>query len=363
MVEGRPTPRPSNPDAALTYAARGWAVFPLHTPAGDGCSCGNPDCEHAGKHPRTQHGFLDATTDEEAIREWWTRWPDANIGIATGAVSGLVVIDIDPRHGGNETLVDLAHQYGALPNTIESITGGGGRHIFFAHPGGHVKSRNLALGIDIKGDAGYIVAPSSLHVSGNRYEWEGSSYPNDTALAPVPDWLLALLASPISESKPTPSDEAAKIREGKRNARLTSLAGTMRRKGMTEEAIRAGLLAENEQRCDPPLSDDEVRGIARSVSRYPPAATGRPVSPSVQEAHKAVPQPRAEAISFPDKAFLGWPGEFADLYCRYTEGPEELLLHGGPDMSREPGLPQNHARLCHPAPAQTLYGDPGRVWR
>ena len=104
---------------ALEYASRGWPVFPVHVPAGGGCSCGNPGCEHVGKHPRTQHGLLDATTDEATIRQWWTDWPDANIGFATGAASGIVVLDIDPRHGGDKTLAGWERQHGLLPHAVE----------------------------------------------------------------------------------------------------------------------------------------------------------------------------------------------------------------------------------------------------
>jgi hypothetical protein len=262
----------SNLAAALAYASEGRPVFPLHTPIGAGCSCGNPKCEHPGKHPRTLHGFRDASRDEKTIRQWWTQWPDANIGVVTGADSGIVVLDVDPRHSGDETLADLERQHGQLPRTVETITGGGGRHIYFPHPGGHVKSRNLAPGIDVKADGGYIVAPPSLHVSGRRYEWEVSSHPDDTPLAPLPDWLLAAIASPPVEPMPSTVDKAAAIPESKRNVTLTRLAGAMRRAGMEQSEIRAALLEINRGRCDPRLPVQEVAEIARSVSRYAPAA-------------------------------------------------------------------------------------------
>jgi len=89
-------------DAALEYAARGWHVFPCHTPTSDDCSCGR-DCGWIGKHPQTINGLKDATTDEATIRRWWKRWPQANIGLATGAVSGLVVLDEDSYKGGDTT--------------------------------------------------------------------------------------------------------------------------------------------------------------------------------------------------------------------------------------------------------------------
>jgi len=125
-----------------------------------------------GKHPRTEHGLKDATIDEATIFGWWRRWPGANVGIVTGMASGLLVLDIDPRHGGVESLALLEREHGSLPETAEVSTGGGGRHILFLHPGFRVKNRaNMMPGVDVRGDDGYIVAPPSLHASGRRYEW------------------------------------------------------------------------------------------------------------------------------------------------------------------------------------------------
>jgi hypothetical protein len=138
-----------------------------------------------------------------------------------------------------------------------------------------------------------------------------------------------MLASSAWESKPAGSDVAGKIGGGRRNVSLTSLAGVMRRAGMEQSEIRAALLEINRERCTPRLPVQEVAEIARSISRYapaPPTGAEHPVSPSVQEARRSAPQPRAEAISFPEKAFLGWPGDFADLYCRYTEAPRSFYF-------------------------------------
>src|SRR6266478_8982211 len=89
-------------DSALSYAKRGWHVFPIHWPTNGKCSCNNPNCENQAKHPLTQSGFKNATTDPKIISEWWAKWPSANIGIATGAVSGIVVVDIDSLEAKNE---------------------------------------------------------------------------------------------------------------------------------------------------------------------------------------------------------------------------------------------------------------------
>ena len=180
-------------DAALAYAARGWHVFPCHTPTSRGCSCRKPACPDIGKHPRTKHGLNDATTDARTIRRWWQTWSAANVAIRTGAVSGLVVLDLDATKSGRGELEDLEHTYGPLPETILSLTGHG-QHALFAHPGTHVKNgvETLGAGLDIRGDGGYIIAPPSLHVSGKHYAWELLHEPEETALVPMPAWLLAL---------------------------------------------------------------------------------------------------------------------------------------------------------------------------
>ena len=132
--------QPEHLAAALYYAALGWAVLPLHTIKNRACSCGNKNCNSPGKHPRCSHGVKDATIDPITISRWWKKWPKANIGIATGAISHLLVLDIDPRHGGTESLDQLSDRYGKLPDTIESLTGGDGRHIFFSSNGHKVPS-------------------------------------------------------------------------------------------------------------------------------------------------------------------------------------------------------------------------------
>ena len=174
--------------AALAYAARGWHVFPCHSARAGRCSCGAPACQHAGKHPRTLHGLKDATTDPALITRWWQQWPDANVAVATGAVSGLVALDEDPRHGGDVSLDLLTHEHGPLPETVEALTGGGGRHLLFLHPGVPLKSGTdrLGPGLDVKADGGYIIAAPSMHPSGQLYEWGATHDPEDVPIAPPP---------------------------------------------------------------------------------------------------------------------------------------------------------------------------------
>jgi KaiC/GvpD/RAD55 family RecA-like ATPase len=251
-------------EAALAYAARGWPVFPLHTPRAGICDCRRADCKSIGKHPRTTKGLSDATTEPEKIRQWWSMWPDANIGLVTGSVPGFIAVDIDPRHGGGESLAEFP---GNIPGTLESVTGGGGRHILLLHPGGTIRNgaNVLGPGIDIRGDGGYIVAPPSVHASGGCYRWEDPT----AEMAACPAWLLAMLTR---RPQVVSAEEAAgPIIEGRRNAKLASDAGSMRRRGFTASAIRAALLVTNAERCIPPLEEEEIDRIATSVARYQPA--------------------------------------------------------------------------------------------
>lgn len=293
LAQSQPNDSPTL-TAALAYAARGWSVLPLHSPrpgveGAVACSCRRATCESIGKHPRTPHGLKDASDDANVIREWWSRWPDANVGVRTGASSGLLVLDIDPRDGGDHSLIALEHAHQPLPLTVRAETGGGGAHLLFTHPGGAVKSRSGAIvdapGIDCKSDGGYVVAPPSLHASGARYRWAEKRGPAAIPFADPPEWLLALLRdahrdaartgtlcdpNPAAVAPPQTARLSALIPEGKRSDTLTSLAGGMRRQGLDEDAIAAALAAVNARRCARPLPEAEVRSIAASVAKYPP---------------------------------------------------------------------------------------------
>jgi len=162
--------------AALEYLERGWSVIPA--------------VEKAKRPALAWKRYQSRLVSEKTLREWFRRSPKYNVSIVTGALSGLVVLDVDPRHGGKESLKDLEHAHGALPGTMESITGGGGRHLYFVHPGGHVPNRtNIEPGIDLRGDGGCIVAPPSVHPSGKRYRWKKGHGPDDITPAMLPDWL------------------------------------------------------------------------------------------------------------------------------------------------------------------------------
>jgi KaiC/GvpD/RAD55 family RecA-like ATPase len=292
--------------AALEYARRSWPVAPAHNIMPNGrCSCGGRrDCS-PGKHPRTKNGLTDATLDEQQIREWWTRWPDANVLVRTGMVGDrcLVVLDIDPKHDGDESLRMLEARHGVLPVTPRAITGSLGEHHWFwsSIPIQNSTSK-IARGVDTRGVGGYVIVPPSNHESGNSYEWDAGAHPDEVPLAEAPAWLATIVGKrEVLVSTPV----ANAFIEGGRNNALTSLAGSMRDKGFEREAIEAALLVENEKKCRPPLDPRDVQRIARSVARYAP-----------RDAPDATPR---RALTFSDvvakwkedgpvaKAPTGWP--------------------------------------------------------
>ncbi|MBM3500891.1 MAG: hypothetical protein FJX74_19705, partial [Armatimonadetes bacterium] len=263
---------------ALAYAERGWRVLPLWWPViGNGqpahCTCGDPACSSVGKHLLSRpggapEGVHSATADPETIGRWWQQWPYANIGIACGPDTGLLVLDIDGVEGRGS--VEGQH----LPPT-PCVRTANGSHYYYVHPAGESKNAvGLLPGVDVRAAGGYVVAPGSTHATGHSYEWAVS--PDDAPFAECPQWLVQLLRSSEHRQQDVPGD---RVPEGQRNDTLTSLAGTMRRRGMGEAAIRAALLAENAERCDPPLPAAEVDRIARSVSRYAPEPTDAGASP------------------------------------------------------------------------------------
>ena len=254
----------------------------MHTVKDGKCSCNDGDaCQRPGKHPRTAHGVKDATTSKTQIKSWWERWSRANVGIAAGHESGILVLDIDPRNGGAETLKNLEAELGPPPDTVTANTGGGGQHRIFAHPAFPVRKDNagkvFGSGIDVLSDGCIMVAPPSRHASGKRYRWqEGKSF-HDLKPVPLPEpWLSRLrgetAAQPNADSAPAQS--AGLVNEGGRNNHLTSLAGMLQRSGVTPEVITAALMAENAAKCSPPLDSSEVEKIVANITKYPAAPLG-----------------------------------------------------------------------------------------
>jgi putative DNA primase/helicase len=246
--------------AALQYAGLGWRVHPLRP---------------RGKVPLLNDWPSKATTDLDTIRGWWRQWPTANVGLVCGGTSNFWVLDIDGAVGA-ESLALLEDQHGRLPITVEQQTGGGGRHLFFRWPAGYVIRNSASVlgpGLDVRGEGGQVAVAPSLHPSGGRYEWLADQDPASQQIAEAPGWLLALVAQRATKAVATPGSNGHQkgIAAGERNNRLTSIAGSLRRKGLGEQTIAAALEAINVEECTEPLEASEVARIAKSVARYEPA--------------------------------------------------------------------------------------------
>ncbi len=261
--------------AALAYAGKGIPVFPLHSvDEGGNCSCGGkPGCK-PGKHPRTKHGFHDATTDASRITAWWNRYPEANIGIPTGKRTGLLVLDVDHPAG----LDALEAEHGKLTATRTHSTGSGGMHRLYRYPAGEHfgnSSGDLPDGYDIRGEGGYIVAPPSATT--RPYE-----VLDRLPLGDAPEWLLEALRHPHSaavvptaagigtETPRSSGPIGGPIPDGRRNGTLFKYGCALRAQGFEQAAILEELKGTNGKLCRPPLDAGEVEKIALSASRYEP---------------------------------------------------------------------------------------------
>ena len=254
-------------DYALAYAARGWRVFPLS--------------ERSKKPVARSNGFCDATTDAERIRRYWTARPLHNVGIATGRVSGLLVVDLDPKHDGVSNFQQIVKERGGLTQGPTVRTGSGGLHLYFKLPDGAppigCSAGQIAPGVDVRCDGGYVVAAGSVHPDGPLYQWEPGYSPDEVELALPPPWLLKACreASATCTSgdgkKPKTPDEwrdlfAMEVSEGKRETIGLRIYGYLITK-------HSALLAKdilklwNNERCKPPLKDCEIQRMVDSVAR------------------------------------------------------------------------------------------------
>lgn len=189
--------------------------------------------------------------------------------MATGQISGLVVVDCDSA----EAVERFVECYPPAKNTCRSRTGRGQHFFFQFDPGIRNSSSALGQGIDVRGGGGYVILPPSIHASGQTYAWI-----NDLDPLPLPEALKKVLSG-ASKQRRNPLlalDDGSKISAGFRNTTLTSLAGSMRNRGMSREAIEAALLVENKLRCNPSLPEEEVKRIALSIATYDPTLVSAP---------------------------------------------------------------------------------------
>lgn len=232
--------------AALAYPEIGFSVFPL---------------QQRGKRPLTRHGVNDATKDPGTIRQWWSRWPCANVGLAVPA--GLIVLDLD----SDEALQRIRAEDLTLPTTVSATTGRG-RHLWYSTGRATVSNRvELFQGVDVRAKGGYVVAPPSIHPSGTEYRWVVPLKPS--AISEGPEWLLQRIsertAKAGSSSDAWHQKIATPVLEGRRNQTLAEVAGLLFRKlPATEAAELAYCWAQ--VRMDPPLPDREIQRTLDSIA-------------------------------------------------------------------------------------------------
>ena len=257
--------------AALQYAARlKWPVFPVRAIVDGRCECQRPRCGDAGKHPRISGWQNEATVEGPRIRRWWTTWPNDGIGIHT---SEFWVLDVDPRHGGDESLRALEETNGPLPLTPRQLTGGGGVHHLF-RPDPAIRNRSRFMpGLDTRHRGGFIVAAPSDHVSGRSYAWDVDAHPLEVPIAEAPRWLLEIVTAGIADPGRATSPETrvgllrVGVDEGNRDNTLTRIAGHLLRRYVDPYVVLELLLAWNSRRCRPPLEPHDLERIVTSVMR------------------------------------------------------------------------------------------------
>lgn len=248
-------------EAALHYAEIGLAVFPL---------------AEQGKTPLTQNGFKDASVDPDVIERWWKAHPKANIGIATGQMSGGIVaidmdVDKDKDKDGYHTFVKWCEDnYLILPDSWLSITGRGGYHLLYKSAFPVPSKIGWLQDVDIRADGAYIVAPPSIHPNGTKYEWEQS--PDDYELISTDDIDVEYVFNSVIASNKTDRSEPLKvpevIPEGHRDEMMFKLACKYQAMGMSDEVMLVALQKENELRCKPPLTKKEIERKVKQAQKY-----------------------------------------------------------------------------------------------
>ncbi|MDC3962753.1 bifunctional DNA primase/polymerase [Polyangium jinanense] len=196
-------------DAALSYAkAWKWPVFPLHGVHGEGdaiaCTCdAGPTCDRKGRHPRFPEAIQRATCDEATIRQWWAECPDANIGLPTGATSGIVALEINPAEDGAATIYDALEAGHELPGVPWLDTSSGALHLFQA-PEDPIKGRlPVDRGLYLRGDGSFVVLEPSTSEDGSPYRFRDGAGPGMVAPVPLPPWILDKVAGrQPSDAKP-----------------------------------------------------------------------------------------------------------------------------------------------------------------
>lgn len=356
------------PDRALTasylasYASLGWRVFPVHPIVDGRCGCGTAGCKDPGKHPAIQGWTRLATSDRAQIAEWWRRYPDAGIGIATG--KGLLVLDVDVKPGkvGEASMAAVVQRHGPLPPTYTVRTGSGGWHLYFAYDassGAYLRKSlgTLAKDLDVMAEGGFVVAPPSPHISGRAYAPAAAA---PVPLAPLPAFIQehALRAAPPrTVAVPTrtypPADEALLAAA---RLRLMSHGPAVQGSAGDQHTVQAAMILVNDfaltpeeawpliwewnRTCQPPWGDDDLARKLRNGAAYASGEYGRE-----RDAAAAVAAMRAGMAASGTRAFreqntregVAWAGYTpeniaafaAEHRCSVTEWQRRWIIQHG----------------------------------
>ena len=254
-------------EEALSYLDLGWAVYPAHSVdmSTGMCSCGKTDCPCPGKHPVGRWTeYQDRLPTKREVTLWFSRL-DCNIGMVTGGISKIVVVDIDGEEG-----ISSAKKL-KLDSTLSVRTGGGGVHLYYSSSES-VSSKVRALkGIDIRADGGYVIMPPSLHKSGNRYRWSASE-----RLSSFDSGLFKKLARPVFVADNWSEEVLPGVHQGSRNMTAARLAGRYLNLGLTLEETAILLLSWNE-RNHPPLRETEVLRTVKAIHKKHQSVAQNPV--------------------------------------------------------------------------------------
>lgn len=263
--------------AAREYAGRGWLVLPVHGIAKGSCTCGSVACPSAGKHPLHAGWPKNATTDQATIAGWFEANASANVGVKTGIESGLVVVDVDPRNGGDKSVQALK-----LPPTLTAATGGGGWHYFYRLSESLPKKGSALPGVDLQAGGAFVVMAPSIHASGKRYELHGSL---DEIVA-APEVVLGMLRKrdASTDKRPKRRVPLSEVRQGERNETLFKIVCGFAQGARFQNGLWIGGCACRSPKCEKldhlfsramgvnrkfpvPLEADEVRLVCRNALR------------------------------------------------------------------------------------------------
>ena len=319
-------------DAAIEYAEAGYAVIPV---------------KRSDKAPYTPNGLADASKDADTLRQWWQRWPEANVAVVCGHVSGdLFVIDIDikPEKGkhGDEELLKWQAKYGDFPETVKQRTGSGGQHQFFRDPNiALYKNKvNAIPGIDVRGEGSYVVVAPSVYEDGSVYEWEGASILDTIEVADANESVTKLLAlNPRDQKGETILQERETISmkdvpEGQRNSTIYSAACALRHYDFSFNAAMAAIL-QTVSEWTTPVPEYEIRRTVESAYTHEPGKVSiysvNGITAEYDENGKYIPK---LPPVIPVASIINPPPLKSPIIAGYLREGEAMLISGSPKAGK-----------------------------